>query len=62
MVAMRSTASRDVTLHSLNYPEDGDSTFLRNVGKFLPGHMVSHPRRFYISSCSKLAKLQLAQI
>jgi hypothetical protein len=25
-------------------PEDGDSTFLRNVGKLLPDYMSSHPR------------------
>jgi len=49
VVAMRSTASWDVTLHSLNYPEDEGSTFLQNVGKFLLGYMVSHPRRLYIS-------------
>jgi len=49
VVAMRSTASWDVTLHSLHYPEDEGSTFLRNVGKFLLGYMVSHPRRLYIS-------------
>jgi hypothetical protein len=27
------------------YPEDGDSTFLSNTGKYLPGYRPSHPRR-----------------
>jgi hypothetical protein len=26
-------------------PENGGSTFVRNFGKLLPGHMTSHPRR-----------------
>jgi hypothetical protein len=30
-------------------PEDGDSTFLHNVGKLLPQYMASHHRRYHSS-------------
>jgi hypothetical protein len=32
----------------VNYPEDGGSKFLRNVGKFLPDHTALHPRRLFM--------------
>jgi hypothetical protein len=33
---------------SLFYTGDGDSGFLRNVGKILPDYTESHPRRQFI--------------
>jgi hypothetical protein len=38
-------AISDVQANSLQNPEDGDSSFLWNVGKLLPDYTASYPRR-----------------
>jgi len=34
--------------HSLSYPDNGGTNFLRNIGKFLPDYTTKNPKRgFY---------------
>jgi hypothetical protein len=37
-------------------PEDGGSTFLRNIGKLLPDNKLSHPSRLYFSAKNEIGK------
>jgi hypothetical protein len=42
-------------LGSLFYPEDGHSTFIRNVNKHLPYYTASHPRKQYLQKTTNSA-------
>jgi hypothetical protein len=35
--------------------EDGDNTFLRNVGEHIPDYTKSHPRRFFIVTAVRIS-------
>jgi hypothetical protein len=48
-VSQASSRKMPVCLFGLIFdPEDGGNTFLRNVDKFLPNYMASHPTSFLI--------------
>jgi hypothetical protein len=40
-----------ITYYLYFYPEDGESRWFRNIGKYLPDYTMSHPRRH--SACCR---------